>query len=400
MISPEEILRKASRKYPDVLRDYVDCGDAPSLLFPLRMPCDLRLSEDLATQIAEVDRLRSGAKERRGFGYSVGWRRVNSPMRGKNHIPARVEFETRSDLLRLIGKQREFARFATGVDSLRLKLPEVLPWVRHRAQTYLKVCEETAGLIEVVSYLREHPRPDRFARELPLSVDTKFIERNQPTLRRWLDLCLPPEAVDETEEDFALRFGLRRKGTLVLVRMLDDALVAEAGLPCRELALPLSAVESLQVRPRCVVIVENEVSLLTLPPCPGVMALGGLGHAVTILKAVRWLNDVSLIYWGDIDPPGFVMLSNLRRSFPHVRSLLMDASTLDEWGQALSEPKPFAANSIISNLYQEELATHDRCVAEAFWIEQERFPSPEVARAVAAMVEEIGEPRGSQGGCQ
>ena len=51
------------------------------------------------------------------------------------------------------------------------------------------------GLLNVVEYQKLHPRPGVFAREIPLSVDTKFIEQNAGILEPWLNIVLPPETI-------------------------------------------------------------------------------------------------------------------------------------------------------------------------------------------------------------
>jgi hypothetical protein len=72
-----------------------------------------------------------------------------------------------------------------------------------------EVADDVAGMLLVVDYLREHPRPGVFARELPLPLDTKFVERNQRILREWLDIVLPPHAIRADERHFERRYGLR-----------------------------------------------------------------------------------------------------------------------------------------------------------------------------------------------
>lgn len=87
-----------------------------------------------------------------------------------------------------------------------------------------------------------------------------------------------------------------------------------------------------------VLVVENEVSLLALPPVAGALAVwGGGNRAPETLGAVGWLRRVDVCYWGDLDTHGFAILDRLRSVIPGVRSLLMDRATLlehqDRWGQ-------------------------------------------------------------------
>jgi hypothetical protein len=77
-----------------------------------------------------------------------------------------------------------------------------------------------------------------------------------------------------------------------------------------------------------VFVVENESAGLAFPPMPGSVVVLGLGHAVSLIAAARWLADCEVHYWGDLDTHGFAMLDRLRASLPLARSLLMDRATL------------------------------------------------------------------------
>ncbi|WP_031034615.1 DUF2220 domain-containing protein, partial [Streptomyces sp. NRRL WC-3725] len=86
-----------------------------------------------------------------------------------------------------------------------------------------------------------------------------------------------------------------------------------------------------------VIVLENEITYLSLPPTPGATALLGSGYAASLLRHLPWLADIDLWYWGDIDTHGFAILSRVRSHFPHTRSFLMDRHTLlahrAHWGE-------------------------------------------------------------------
>lgn len=88
-------------------------------------------------------------------------------------------------------------------------------------------------------------------------------------------------------------------------------------------------------------VVENEISYLAFPGVPDAVAIFGEGFGLATLERVRWLHDKELVYWGDIDTHGFVMLDRLRTGFPTVRSILMDHETLlAHPTQLVKEPEP------------------------------------------------------------
>lgn len=375
MIRPEDIKRKATSLYRSFQLAWLD--DQP--FFPRVIPCDKTLDSNLAVASESVQHLRNGSKERLGFGYTVEWEERNSRTHGRNRFPRQILFETQDDFLRLIGKEREFAQFARSVSELRKRHPQLAPWVRTHPAEVVDSAAELDGLLQVLDFLVAHPWPQLFARELPLPLDTKFVERNHGILRSWLDIVLPPHAIRADEEHFDRRFGLRYVEPLISVRFLDEAVRLRANLPWSECAIPLHSLASHPIAAESVLIVENKINLLTLPPITGAIALGGLGNSVGDLRYVLWLSQLPLWYWGDIDVDGFEILSRLRMVFPSVRSLLMDERTL----VALRSTIGGVGNGRLvrqkMNLLPEELAAFEVCSATNLRIEQERIPQDFVA---------------------
>ncbi|HET7754380.1 MAG TPA: DUF2220 domain-containing protein [Anaeromyxobacteraceae bacterium] len=157
-------------------------------------------------------------------------------------------------------------------------------------------------------------------------MDTKFIERRRGLLAELLGLVLPQHAIArEAVSSFDRRFGLREKPFLVRFRLLDDALRIQ-GLA--DLTIPIEDLERLDLAVDDVVVTENEVNGLTLPPRTRTLVLFGQGYAVDRLGEVPWLARRRLFYWGDIDTHGFAMLDRFRGVFPATASIMMDRATL------------------------------------------------------------------------
>jgi hypothetical protein len=235
----------------------------------------------------------------------------------------------------------------------------------------------------VVEYLRRHPRPNLFARELPLSVDTKFIERHADLLRQWLDLVLPPHTIRSDEEHFERRYGLRYAEPHLLLRFLDEEVRAAFAFPCDVVAVPLHTLDRWPNRNVRVLIVENKVNLLTLPRLRGTLAIGGLGNAVTLLRYCAWLGSVSITYWGDIDVQGFEILSRLRGLFPHASSVMMDAATLNELVHLRGTGTAARPNTPPS-LTEAESEAFGMCAEANVRLEQERIGQDYVLRMITA----------------
>lgn len=387
MIRPAAIRRKAEQLYDAYLRAWLE-GAA---FFPKEIPCDKRVDANLAVAIESVQRLREESKEALGFGYSIEWEERNSRTHGRNRFPRRVVLETERDLLKLVGKEREFARFAAAVDQVRGQYPQLVDWIRSHRKEMLAIAAEVGGVLEVVDYFVAHPRPGVFARELPLSVDTKFVERHHRILRTWLDRVLPPAAVRADEEHFHRRFGLRYGEPLIFVRFLDAVAQRAAQMPWSELAVPLHALAGEPISAPRVVIVENQTNLRTLPPLSGAIALGGLGNAVTDLRYLSWLAQREVWYWGDLDADGLEILSRLRALFPRTRSLLMDAATLETWYPRIGTAGNRRTGPPPAHLTPVERAAYERCVTSNLRLEQERFPHCFIAEQLPRMIQVRGD---------
>ncbi len=378
MIKPEELKQKALNLYPAWQSAWIE-ADEP--FFPHVMRCDKRLDDNLAVAVESIQRLRAGSKEQLGYGYTIEWTERKSRRHGLNLFPERILFQTADDFLQFIGKRREFSLFTAAVEQLRNRIPQLIPWIRQHRREIVQVADDLDGLLKVVEYFLAHPRPGLYARELPIPVDTKFIERNQNILRDWLDIVLPPHTIRADEKHFARRFGLQYADPLILIRFLDDTLREQSGLPWKELAVPLHSLAATPLACERVVIVENKINLLTLPALPGTLALGGLGNAVTDLRYLLWLAEKELWYWGDIDVAGFEILSRLRAIFPHARSILMDGQTIHDWRNALGATVRASSSPPPPGLTSTERLACEICLNDGLRIEQEQIPQSYVQQA-------------------
>jgi len=92
-----------------------------------------------------------------------------------------------------------------------------------------------------------------------------------------------------------------------------------------------------------------------------------------------------LIYWGDLDTHGFAILSRLRHSFPHARSMLMDRATLlAHQTQWVTEPSPTTADLGLLTQAEQELyrALTMNELGPAIRLEQERVSFAALERAL------------------
>ena len=125
----------------------------------------------------------------------------------------------------------------------------------------------------------------------------------------------------------------------------------------------------LTVEPRTAVIVENEISYLSVDVPEDGVVIWGKGFEVDSVGRLRWLADADVLYWGDIDTHGFAILDRLRAWLPRARSVLMDRETLlahrDRW---VTEDRP--AKSVLTRLTPDERDLYSSNWSGTRWVNE------------------------------
>jgi hypothetical protein len=375
MLSPEDIRRRALASYVDFLRSVVN----GSLFFPLQV----RFGKPSATE--DFDKLRGEitALAKAKLDCQIEWTEVNSRRWGKQRLPERVGFVDEASYLSTIGKTKEVAHFRENLALTRERCPAVMPLLESRPLDVVEFANVWPGLLEVCCYFEAHPRPNLYARELPLSVDTKFVERYQSVLSRLLAATLPSETIVEADR-FEARFGIRFDEPLIRLRLLDESLKAVLQVPFSDLAIPLSCFCSLDWKELRVIVSENKMTFLTLPSVTNGIGVWGAGNAAALLHGVGWLSNCHILYWGDLDTQGLEILSRLRSVFPHTRSLMMDMDTFSRF-QSLCVPGTPSNSPSPLNLTSSEISAWAAVQSQNLRLEQERLPPSFLHQAIGGV---------------
>jgi hypothetical protein len=307
------------------------CGSpASQLCFPLRLrlrrprPADLGRSFDgVRAWIRELEA--SAAMT----GFDITWDDVNTREIGRNRLPSALVLPSLDAALSLIGRTDDAARLAGAVVATLEPFPSLRPWLVKRASLVLEHLVDWPKILGTVAWFATNPRPGLYLRQIDVpGVDSKFFESRRSLLTELLDAVLPLSTINTRASGvaaFEARYGLATKPALVRFRVLDRHLAVQ-GLT--DLTVRLDAFAALAVPATRVFIVENEVTFLAFPECPGAIVIFGSGYGVERLAVVTWLRGVTCTYWGDIDTHGFAILDQLRAVLPDVVSMLMDKETL------------------------------------------------------------------------
>ncbi|TVR90024.1 MAG: hypothetical protein EA428_09285 [Spirochaetaceae bacterium] len=357
--SPEDIRARLLQRWRkgEFFSSELGCPDQSNPTFPLRVsvrtPTAREMSEsfaavqDWAQKYLQIARDAKSTVQHDGPSSAttiptVEWKEHQHRQLGANKLPQALVLNTVEELARFVkgGAVAELAHFREAAELLQDRLPELLPWACARPLELLSVPKtDLERLTDAALWIREHPQPGIYLRQLPVpKVDTKFVEGYRGVLSRWLDLLLPNEAVDRNwsgVRNFERRYGFAYRPELVRVRILDDVIrlsgFSDITVPGAEFShwAPASV--------RRVLVLENDVTALSLPPLPATVAIFGRGYHFEHLSGADWLHGVELYYWGDIDTHGFAILEQFRQIFPHTQSFLMDRDTLDahelQWGK-------------------------------------------------------------------
>jgi hypothetical protein len=375
MLKPQEILDAALRKWPAALL----AEATGETLFPLQIPFGRpRTTNDFDVLRQEIEAL-AGAPH----SWRVDWEEVETRKWGRQRLPIRVAFDSIESLASALGRSGELAAFREALLETRQACPGLDPWLRAKAHRIVEYLADWRALVAVCSYFASHPRPLCYPRQIPVPLSTKFIEEHSGILRELLDVVVG-DAVNIAAGTFAERFNLRVEPPQVRFRFLDPDLPARIGWPVADCSISLPVFAAFQWKISRVLVVENRDVFLCLPTIPETLAVFGSGKAASLLLSCRWMDTAKIVYWGDCDEAGYGILSNLRASFPHIQSLLMDETAWHTWKHLAVPGKKDGAVSL-SYLTPSEQSALKAVLSGPWMLEQERIPVANAERAIATV---------------
>ncbi len=362
---PGDVVAKVRRQWAsgELLAGYGRGEAFIPIEVPLRGPKAGEIGADLGRVQAWAERLERGATGR----YELAHKPIGGRAIGRNEIPGRAVVSTYDQAWRALGVAGEIAAY-DDILALVEDQPATHSWVLAKPLAALAVGEDWPVMLAARDWLDRHRGQGFFLREISApGVDTKFVERHRTTLAALLDVPTGSAA-------FLSALGLRDRPARVRMRFEEGF----AGLPSglSEGSFRLDELSAVRVSVGSVVIVENEITFLSVPVPPQGLVIWGEGFRVSRAGALPFLADAQVHYWGDLDTHGFAILDQLRAWLPQTESLLMDAETLlahrDRW---VHEPSPTSAG--LTRLSKDEGAVYRDLVSDRHSdrvrLEQERI---------------------------
>ncbi len=358
MITVIEIKKKSENLYFEYLESII----SGKSFFPKIIRSDKSVSNDfneMRTQLAEVI---EHSKDRKNFGYTIIYKQINTRKHGTQSLPDEISFQTATDYLKFLHKEKEVEIFKINANIILDQFPELCEWIKKYPKKVIDNNEKWRSLLDVCYYFKKTPKPNLYIRELPIKVNTKFIESNKGVLLELLNTILPAEAINaafSTTKDFEKRFGLKFNQNQIRIRILDKVVSTLHLAGLSDIVVTEDEFCNLQIPCNRVFLLENKTNFsnlmifLTLPQIDRSIGIFGSGFKVGTLKNAHWLAEKEIFYWGDIDTHGLQILSQIRGYFPNTKSIMMDFETLNSFKDDWDRGEPITT-SILPYLTPEE----------------------------------------------
>ncbi|QAY59514.1 hypothetical protein ET475_05610 [Microbacterium protaetiae] len=357
----------ARRRWNDgsLPRAYAGGDVFPTIEVPLRHPSAADLGEHFDAARTWVDAVVRGSRD--GLAYDVQRGRIGGRVSGATEVPVRAIVSTYAQAWRLLGVADDaeaFRRLVAEASEVRA----AQEWALAHPRAAIPLSASWQPLLAAYRWLDGHRGSGRYLRQVDApGVDTKFIEQHRAPLADML-------GVSGSAAGFVRGLGLAAKPAMVRLRF-DPAVF---GFPAElsEASFRVDELGALTARLHSALIVENEITYLSVPVPAGGVVLWGKGYDADQPASLAWLADVPVLYWGDLDTHGFGILNRVRAWLPQAESILMDRETLlahrERWVQ-----EDAGTNAVLPRLDAAEHALYEDLVTDRFGagvrLEQERI---------------------------
>ncbi len=396
MITVAEIRKKSENLYSEYLKSIIS-GET---FFPKTIRSDKSVSVDFNEMRSELAEVIEHSKDRKKFGYTITYKQVNTRKHGVQSLPEEISFQSESDFLKFLHHEREAESFKANAYKILSIFPDLMDLIKKYPRKVIDNSSNWKSLLDICLYFKQNPKPNLYIRELPVNVNTKFIENNKGILFDLLNVVLPSESINEeftTTKYFENRFGLKFNQSQIRIRVLDKRISDNHLSGLTDLVITEEEFCGLQIPCKKVFIFENKtnfsnlMNFLTLPQMENTIGIFGSGFSVSKLKNALWLANKEIFYWGDIDTHGLKILSQIRGYFSNTKSIMMDFETLNTFKADWDKGEPIHESSL-PNLNSDEQGLFQFVRADniiTIRLEQEKINHQYVLKALNRVYEVI-----------
>ena len=321
---PDNIRQLLARRFQSKHREWLT-EEPDERQWPLEVALGIPTERAALKQVDGVRAWVSAWQGWHGVG-TLSWCERRWKALGVQRLPEKLALRGPEDVAMWIGQSTRWARARSRYQTFTA----LWPTLAQRLPRYFDVLADYDDadfrrLVEILDWINLNPKSHLYPRQIPIAgADSKWLESRKGLIS---DLVAALQGDLAGQRDFYKRCGLRAQPLLMRMRILDPELRAKLG-GLGDVSAPSEEVAGIGIRPRNVFVIENLQTGLAFDDLPGAVVIMRLGYAVDVLGQLPWLREARCIYWGDIDTHGLAILNRARTYIPHLRTVLMDESTL------------------------------------------------------------------------
>ncbi len=231
-------------------------------------------------------------------------------------VPIHLVFESIDEIASWAGHLVEFHTAENRLLAVQKELPDLVDAGIDNIH-YLTSLDEIdfVRFLQVCKWLTQHKNSGALIRQIPVrGVDTVWFETHRylilAFLRNYLDL-------NPLRKDL-LQLGLVPPPQTVRIILLDNVLRSKVG-GMRDLALTVTDLAKLDIKPRKIYFFDDLSTALSLPDIPGVVAIV-LPSIIGEICKINWIAHSQCVYVSGIEMRSFAVINNLRVYLPNTQA--------------------------------------------------------------------------------
>lgn len=336
MKSPTELSYKLARQWQqaDLRVERLLSPDAWPLEFTIGKPSANNIQHNIRRVQEHVQLWRSveiGQVIFEPVNYRLTAEAVSLPVLWQINTPSQWALATQDQ-----GILQEYQQLGNMIIGVHSRYRELL--IRQRSLWQKKTVDDVIATAKLADNLvpgAAKGRPLRLLGEY--GVDTKFIERNYRLLQLFLDERFNGAATEQGLHAFL--DASDDNDHWLLVRPLQKGL-----LPYSRLRLTTRELMAQELPANRILVIENEQCEHLLPELTDTIAVLGAGLDLGWLSAPT-LDQKEVIYWGDLDTWGLLMLARARHYRPSIKPLMMNKAVFEQFAEKSAVVEPVHAQA-------------------------------------------------------